>query len=97
MKFLQIIEFQTSRIDEFDALDEEWHKASAGKRTLVRELKTEDRDQPGRFLLIAEFPSYEEAMRNNDLPETQQIAEKMMKLAEGDVIFRNLNVLDERG
>jgi hypothetical protein len=35
-------------------------------------------------------------MRNNDLPETQQIAEQMMKLSDGSAAFRNLDVLEQR-
>jgi hypothetical protein len=45
---------------------------------------------------MIEFPSYEAAMRNNDLPETQQISEEMMKLADGDATFRNLDVIEQR-
>jgi quinol monooxygenase YgiN len=95
MKFVQIIEFQTSRNDEMDAIEQEWRRATEGKRTLVRELKTQDRDRPGTYMLIAEFPSYEAAMKNNELPETQRIAEQMSKIADGQPVFRNLDVLDE--
>jgi hypothetical protein len=34
-------------------------------------------------------------MKNNDMPETEKIAEGMAKLADGPVIFRNLEVLEE--
>ena len=95
MKFVQIIEFKTSRTDEMDAIEQQWRQATEGKRTLSRELKTQDRDRPGTYVLIAEFPSYEAAMKNNELPETQQIAEQMAKLADGEPIFRNLDVIDE--
>jgi quinol monooxygenase YgiN len=95
VKFVQIMEFQTSRTDEMDAVEEEWRKATEGKRTLSRELKAQDRDRPGTYVVIAEFPSYEAAMKNNDLPETQKIAEQMAKLAEGGITFRNLDVIDE--
>jgi quinol monooxygenase YgiN len=95
MKFVQLIEFQTSRMDEMDAIEEKWLAATEGKRTLISERKTRDRDRPNTYILIAEFPSYEAAMKNNDLPETKEIAEQMMKLAESEPIFRNLDVLDE--
>ncbi|HEY5077303.1 MAG TPA: hypothetical protein VIJ48_07360 [Acidimicrobiia bacterium] len=49
-----------------------------------------------KFVQIIEFPSYEAAMRNNDLPETQQIAEQMMKLSDGPAVFRNLDVVEQR-
>ena len=35
-------------------------------------------------------------MRNNDLAETQQIAEQMMKLTDGPAVFRNLDVIDQQ-
>jgi quinol monooxygenase YgiN len=95
MKFVQIIELQTSRGDDMEAIEQEWLRATEGKRTLLRELRTQDRDRPGTYLLIAEFPSYDAAMRNNELPETQRIAEQMRKLADGEPTFRNLDVLDE--
>jgi hypothetical protein len=96
MKFVQTIEFQTSRIDEILALDTQWREATAGKRTATAMNITKDRDRPNTYVWMIEFPSYEDAMRNNDLPETQQIAEQMMKLADGSPTFRNLDVLEQR-
>ena len=91
-KFVQIIEFQTSRPDEVVALHEQWQSETEGKRTAERVTVTRDRDRPGAFVIIAEFPSYDEAMKNNDLPQTQRISEQMMKLADGEPTFRNLDV-----
>jgi quinol monooxygenase YgiN len=96
MKFVQIIEFQTSRIDEIMALDSKWREATAGKRTATAMNITRDRDRPNTYVWMIEFPSYEDAMRNNDLPETQQIAEQMMKLSDGPAVFRNLDVVEQR-
>ncbi|HEY5170775.1 MAG TPA: hypothetical protein VIK54_03510 [Acidimicrobiia bacterium] len=96
MKFVQTIEFQTSRIDEILALDSKWREATAGKRTATAINITRDRDRPNTFVWMIEFPSYEDAMRNNDLPETQQIAEQMMKLSDGPAVFRNLDVVEQR-
>jgi hypothetical protein len=94
MKFVQIMEFKTSRIDEIDALEQKWKSATEGRRTLARDMKARDRDRPNTYMLIAEFDSYEEAMKNNDLPETKEIAEAMAKLADGEITFRNLDILD---
>jgi hypothetical protein len=96
MKFVQTIEFQTSRIDEIMALDSKWREATAGKRTATAMNITKDRDRPNTYVWMIEFPSYEDAMRNNDLPETQQIAEQMMKLSDGPAVFRNLDVVEQR-
>ena len=96
MKFVQVIEVGTSQIDELLELDRTWRQATAGKRTATRSMITKDRDRPDTYLIIVEFPSYEEAMRNNDLPETGQIAEGLTKLAKRPAEFRNLDVVDDK-
>jgi hypothetical protein len=95
MRFVQTIEIKTSRWDEMAALDREWLAATEGTRTLVREMHGRDRDRPDTYLIVAEFASYEDAMKNNDLPATKQIAERMAKLADGEVVFRNYDLLDD--
>jgi len=96
MKFLQIIEFTTTRLDEVMALDERWEQATAGTRTATSIRITKDRDRPNTYLWAVEFPSAEAAATNNDLPETAEIAEQIAKLCEGDPTFRNLDLLEER-
>ena len=93
MKFLQIMKVSTSRFSEMEAAHEEWLKATEGQRTVTREVISENRDKPGEYWIIVEFPSYEDAMRNNNLPATAQIAEKMAVLCETPTEFLNLNVL----
>jgi hypothetical protein len=34
-------------------------------------------------------------MKNSEMPETQELAEKLMKLSTGDPRFLNLEVLDD--
>ncbi len=94
-RFVQIIEFQTSRPDDVQALHERWRSETEGKRTAERVTVTQDRDRPGTFIIIAEFPSYEDAMKNSELPETQRNSEQMMKLADNGATFRNLEVTNE--
>ena len=91
--FIQIMEYETTRPQEFDALLDEWIAATEGKRTATHDLHTQDRDHSGRYVDIIEFPSYEAAMRNSALPETQHIAARMRELCESDVRFLNLDVL----
>ncbi|NUR28376.1 MAG: hypothetical protein HOV83_21460 [Catenulispora sp.] len=93
--FIQVMEYQTAHPDELDALMDEWIAATEGKRTATHEVHTADRDRPGRYVDIIEFPSYEEAMRNSDLPETQRIAGRMRELCAEDVRFLNLDVVRE--
>ena len=92
MKFVQIMEFQTSRTDEMDALEQEWRQATEGRRTLSREMKAQDRDRPGTYVLIAEFPSYEAAMENSRRPETGEFAKQMAALCTKGPDFHNLDV-----
>jgi hypothetical protein len=95
MGFVQIIEFRTSRIDDMRALAEEWEKATAGKHTARRRVMVQDRDHPGRYFNIVFFDSYEEAMRNSALPETDAFSQKMMALGDGPPTFYNLDVIDD--
>jgi hypothetical protein len=95
MAFVQIIEFQTSRIAEFDAALDDWMAKSEGWRAPTRALHTEDRDRPGIYLQIVEFPSYEKAMENSTRPETAEFAQKLAGLCDGPPMFRNLDVLRE--
>jgi hypothetical protein len=93
--FVQIIEITTSRLGEAEALMEEWASKTEGRRSASRSLLTQDRDRPGTYVQIVEFPSYEEAMANSDLPETGEFAERLAVLCDGPPSFRNLDLLRE--
>ena len=83
MSFVQIIEFTTSRADELDALLDEWLERTEGKRTATRGVQTRDRDRPNTYVQIVEFPSYEEAMTNSELPETAEVAARLANCVMG--------------
>ena len=94
--FVQIIEFRSSNIDEIRKLGDEFRekRSAEGSGGPVTGTVTEDRDRPGTFLNIVEFPSYDEAMANSDNPLTQEFAQRMAELCDGPPTFYNLNVLD---
>ena len=94
MGFVQIIEFETDNIDGVRAVGSEWEAASTGKRTASRRILAEDHDRPGTYLVLVEFPSYEEAMANSNLPETQKFSGLMMEAAGNPPRFRNLDVME---
>ncbi|MFD8816574.1 hypothetical protein ACFV23_35100 [Streptomyces sp. NPDC059627] len=78
MTFVQIIDFETDRIDEMKALADEMGSRLAGRENSpTRRLILRDRSRPGHYLGVIEFNSYEEAMRNSDDPETSKFAEQM--------------------
>lgn len=97
MTFIQVIEYETAHPGEINALMDEWIAATEGKRTATHEAHTVDRDHPGRYVDIVRFPSYESAMRNSELPETQRVAGKMRELCTDGVRFLNLDVLRDEG
>ena len=93
MAFVQIIDYETTRKKELDGVFDEWVRATQGKRTASHELHTQDHDRPNHFVDIVEFPSYEQAMVNSGLPETQRVADRMRGLCDNEPRFMNLDVL----
>jgi hypothetical protein len=98
MTFVQIIEYRTSRFPEVEKLLEEWRTATEGQRTTTRSITGRDREQADAYVTVVEFPSFEAATRNNDLPATAHFAEQMAKLCDDGTTFTNLDVVrDEVG
>jgi hypothetical protein len=94
--FVQVIQYQTSKIDEMRKIGDEWEAAVGGDRTARRVLVCEDRDNAGQYFTLAFFDSFDAAMENSNLPTTQEFSRKMMGLADGPPTFYNLDVLDDR-
>ncbi|MBV1850413.1 hypothetical protein [Catellatospora tritici] len=93
MGFIQIIEYETDRFDEIQALMESRQEDMDGPPPFRLLRVTRDRDNPRRYLTIIEFPSYEEAMANSDKPETGELAKAMAALVAKGPIFHNLDVV----
>jgi hypothetical protein len=94
--FVQIIDFRTSKFDELKQVGDEWAAAAGSESKARRRVMCQDRDNPGRYVNIVFFDSYEEAMENSNLPVTQEFSQKMMALADGSPSFYNLDVVEER-
>ncbi len=92
MKFVQLVEFSTSRIEELRKLAQDVPQSLGGN---VRGMVCGDRDNPGRYVVVAEFPSYEEAMENSQRPEVSDFAQRMAELCDGPPTYRNLDVLED--
>ncbi len=95
MKFAQIIEFETSRIEEFNANLDTWMTTTEGRRTPHRAVLRKDRDAENTYLLMVEFSSYEQGMENSSRPETGEFAAFLADISDGPLKFRNLDVLRE--
>jgi hypothetical protein len=91
--FIQIIEFSTTQIDDFNAEFEAWKVRTEGQRIPHRAILSRDRDVEEGHLLTVEFSSYDVAMANSGRPETAAFAAFLSRLSEGPVRFRNLDVL----
>ena len=96
MAFVQIIEFRTTKIAEMRTVGDEWEKATEGKRKAGRRVLCQDRDNPERYFNVVFFDSYEDAMENSALPETDSFSTKMMSFADGAPSFYNLDVVEDR-
>lgn len=93
--FVQIIEIETSRIDEVQKLADEFiaEAQAQGRTNVAHSTVTADRDRPGHYLNIVEFPSYEIAMENSGRPETSAFAKQLASLCDRPPIYRNLDIL----
>jgi hypothetical protein len=90
--FVQLIEFDTDRIDEVEALMREWADAIGPARTVRWEILGADHDQSHRYVQIVQFPGYAAAMANSEHPVTARFAERLQKLCDGVARFTNLDV-----
>jgi quinol monooxygenase YgiN len=97
MRFIQIIEYQPSRIEELQALGRRFREQSAqaaGQAKPLRGTITEDQDRPGRYFSIVEFDSAEAAQEASGRPETQEFFGRLTELMDGPPRFYNLSVVD---
>jgi hypothetical protein len=92
--FVQIIEMQTSRIDEVEALIGEIRDRldDGGPSSPRGGTITADRDRQGFYLSIVEFDSHEAAMENSGRPEVSEFAARLAKLCDAPPKFYNLDV-----
>jgi hypothetical protein len=93
--FVQIIEIETSRIDEVRKLSDKFvaDAQAQGRTNVAHSTITADRDHPGHYLNIVEFPSYEVAMENSERADTSEFAAKLAELCDGPPKYRNLDIL----
>ncbi|MEU9009863.1 ester cyclase [Streptomyces sp. NPDC048479] len=93
MKFVQIVDYKTEQFDTMNQLMDKWVDQTKGKRTATHTLTGKDRSDDSHYVEIVEFPSYEEAMKNSHLPETDRIFQEMVALCDGMPSFTDLDVV----
>lgn len=92
-QFVQHIRFKTSNINEVMLLMQQYDSSSAAGAPDAWVMR--DRDRPNTYLASVVFETYEAAMKNNDLPQTQEFAEKMQALCDGPAEFFNYDLIAE--
>ncbi|WP_432134963.1 MULTISPECIES: ester cyclase [unclassified Streptomyces] len=93
MTFVQLIDCRTSRFEEMNQLMDRWVEQTRGRRTATHDIIGKDRSDASHLIEIVEFPSYEEAMRNSRLPETDRIFQEMVALCDEAPTFTDLDVV----
>ena len=98
--FMQIADLRIEDADEvlptIVEAEEAWRTATTGRRTGTAERLYLDREAAGRYLAVNEFPSYEAAMRNSELPETSALADTVGGLVDIRAYWNLDLVLDMR-
>ncbi len=90
--FVQLIEFDTDRIAEWDAIVGRWAEAIGAQHTVRWAVLGSDRDRPGRHVAVVSFGSYAEAMANSGHPATEAFGKELQSICTGEPRFRNLDV-----
>ncbi|MFF9474542.1 ester cyclase [Streptomyces roseolus] len=93
MTFVQIIDCRTSQVEELNRLMDRWVEQTRGKRTATHAVVGTDRSDAQHVVEIVEFPSYDVAMRNSQLPETDRIFREMVALCDEMPTFTDLDVV----
>ncbi len=97
-RFIQTVTYTTSRIDEVRQLAEQLREkrmASGDPGKPIQVSLGADRDNPNRYVTIAEFASYEDAMANSNHPDLQEFSQRMAELVDGPPTFVNLDVVEQ--
>ncbi|MFJ2866135.1 ester cyclase [Kitasatospora sp. NPDC087314] len=95
MAFVQIIDCKTDRLDDLNRLMDTWAEQTRGRRTAGHAMVATDRADTTHVVEIVEFASYEEAMRNSGLPETDRIFREMVALCDAPPTFTDLDVIHD--
>jgi len=93
MTFVQLIDCKTDHADDVNRLMDRWVGQTQGRRTATHSVIGRDRADEHHVIEIVEFPSYEEAMRNSALPETDRIFQELVALCDEPPRFTDLDVI----
>ena len=90
--FIQLIEYETNDIEAVEKALLKFRDEHPGVMTFTASRITEDRDKPGTYISIVEFPSYEEAMKQSNHPALSEFVHSVGPELMANRRFRNLDV-----
>jgi hypothetical protein len=102
LNFSQIISVRTQQPEKLIEMAESWDELQSTQDIMgyTGQHILADREEPGHYLIVAEFASVEpgvsaleEAEKNNDRPETQEWARKLLEIADAEPVFSNYDEL----
>jgi hypothetical protein len=106
VNFTQIISVRSDDPDAIVQLLADWDRAQAQTDVMgyIGTHVLADRDDPGHYLIIAEFAEFEpdvsaaeEAERNNERPETQASAKRLRGVIQGEPVYTHFDELYRTG
>jgi quinol monooxygenase YgiN/predicted small metal-binding protein len=90
--FVQLIEFRTAHAGEWNAITDRLVASLGDLRTTRWSIVATDRDRPGTYVALVEFPDHAAAMANSGRPETAVWFKELEGICSGEPAFRNLDV-----
>jgi hypothetical protein len=106
VNFTQIMSVRSDDPDAIVRLLADWDRDQAETDVMgyIGTHMLADRENPGQYLIIAEFAvvdpdvsAEEEALRNNERPETQAWAKRLLEVIEGEPVYRHYDELYRTG
>ncbi len=106
LNFSQTIRFRCTDPEKLVQMAAEWDRlqADADLMGYMGSHILADRENPGLYLMIAEFgvvdpnvSAAEEAMKNNDREQTQEWAAKLLEIVEGTIEWGNFDEIYRTG
>jgi hypothetical protein len=102
VNFTQTIEIRCDDPDALIRMAAEWDldQASTDIMGYMGTHILADRERPGYYLIVAEFgvidpdvSAADEAIRNNERPETQAWAQRLLEVIDGEPVYRHYDEL----
>ncbi|WP_405484748.1 ester cyclase [Streptomyces sp. NBC_00009] len=93
---LLLIDCKTARVSDMNRLMDSWVEQTKGRRTATHSIVGKDRSEPDHYVEIVEYPSYEEAIRNLQLPETSRLFHEIVALCDEKPALVGLDVVRDQ-